>query len=200
MRSCGSFSVALTGLVSSQPQPGKQGFLLGFDGPPVAILHPIVVPWWCTNARPLRRESAAVLRMQAARAARQTPTWLNHRQLWPTLQTPVPLAQLQPQPSVPLGTQPLGTCEFQPGCPGLFGDEGCAQCGSYGYHLPPLQRGSDLSTAFRGNGVTRLMWADARPARWASRRAEAARNNIVGTGSAPASITPGYAWCGPGFV
>ena len=90
----------LTGLLSLQPQPGKHGFLLGLDGPPVATRQPIVVP--CEN----------------------------QRHDCPTLHTPVPLAQLHPQPSVPLGTHPLGTCEFQPFSPGLFGNLGCVQFGS----------------------------------------------------------------------
>ena len=120
MRSSGELRVALTGLVASQSQPGKQGLRLGLEAAPVAILQPIVVPW------------------------------LNHRQLCPTSQTPVPLAQLQPQPSVPFGMQPLGIWEFQPGSPGLVAF-GWAQVGSYGNHLPPVQRGSALSTALLGS-------------------------------------------------
>ena len=119
VRSSGEFSVALTGLVLSQsPQPGKQGLRLGFDGPPVATLQPMVVP--CEN----------------------------QRQDWPTLHSPVELAQLQPQPSVPLGMQPEGICEFQPLAPGeLEPGRGWGQVFWYGNHLPPAQRGSALSTA-----------------------------------------------------
>ena len=36
-----------------------------------------------------------------------------------------------------------------------------AHVGWYGYHLPPDQRGSALSTALRENGTTRLMCAAA---------------------------------------
>ena len=41
----------------------------------------------------------------------------NQRQDCPTLQMPVPLPQLQPQPSVPGGMQPLGIWLFHPGSP-----------------------------------------------------------------------------------
>ena len=74
----------------------QNDLVLGLLGPAVAFLQPMVVPWE------------------------------NQRQDCPTLQMPVPLPQLHPQPSVPGGMQPLGTWLFHPGSPG-FVAFGCAQ-------------------------------------------------------------------------